>query len=192
MDQQITAVIVNRQEHKLRVMMFKQEWCDSPKQQTYLITRQCIGDLSRFWLSCIGPLVLLLRESHHSCLNIITLNLCSCLLTITAVICWSINTKMVVKSAGISAAGISHRGFLSLIGFINQFRSGLVGWLSCIGPLVLLLPDLSRFWLSYIGPLVLLLPDLSRCWLSCINPLVLLLPDLSSIGQSKSTKVWKQ
>ena len=66
-------------------------------------------------------------ESHHSCLNIITLNLCSCLLTITAVICWSINTKMVVKSAGISAAGISHRGFLSLIGFINQFRSGLDG-----------------------------------------------------------------
>ena len=120
MDQQITAVIVNRQEHKLRVMMFKQEWCDSPKQQTYLITRQCIGDLSRFWLSCIGILVLFLPDLSRfwlSCIN-----------------------PLILLLPDLSWFWLSCIGpLVLLLPDLSRF------WPSCIGPLDLLLPKFKLF-----------------------------------------------
>ena len=57
-----------------------------------------------------------------------TCNLCSRLFTKTAVICWSMNTNMVVSNAGILAASIVHHGFLPS-GAISQSLWGyLVGW----------------------------------------------------------------
>ena len=56
-----------------------------------------------------------------------TINLFSFLLTITAVICWSIKIKMVAKSAGTMAANIVHSGF-SPNGITSHSLLGLVGW----------------------------------------------------------------
>lgn len=57
----------------------------------------------------------------------ITLSLFSFLLTITDVICWSRNTRIDAKIAGMADARIIHHGFFSLIGLMIQPRSGLVG-----------------------------------------------------------------
>ena len=56
-----------------------------------------------------------------------TLSLCSFRLTITAVICWSINIRMVTSRAGSEAARYTHQGFPPK-GGTNQPLIGLVGW----------------------------------------------------------------
>lgn len=56
-----------------------------------------------------------------------TLSLCSFLLTITAVICWSMNIRMVTTTAGSAAARYTHQGFPPK-GGTNQPLSGLVGY----------------------------------------------------------------
>ena len=56
-----------------------------------------------------------------------TLSLCSRLLTITAVICWSIKTRIVVSKAGIQAAIMVHQGFLPSGWMIQPLASDLVG-----------------------------------------------------------------
>lgn len=55
-----------------------------------------------------------------------TLSLCSFLLMMTAVICWSMKIKIVQSKAGIIAAMIVHHGF-GPKGVTNQPRSSLVG-----------------------------------------------------------------
>lgn len=56
----------------------------------------------------------------------LTFSLCSFLFTITAVICWSMNIKMVQSRAGMSAANTVHQG-LGPMGLMNHPRSSLVG-----------------------------------------------------------------
>lgn len=48
-------------------------------------------------------------------------------MTITAVICWSINMRMVTSSAGSAAARYTHQGLLPKGGIIQPLW-GLVGW----------------------------------------------------------------
>lgn len=57
-----------------------------------------------------------------------TFSLCSRLLTIRAVICWSINTRIVARRAGIAAAGMVHTGFLPSGGTTQPLFSAAVGW----------------------------------------------------------------
>src|SRR4029434_10081400 len=56
-----------------------------------------------------------------------TLSLCSFLLTMTAVICWSMNSRMVTSSAGRLAARYTHQG-VPPKGGTNQPRLGFVGY----------------------------------------------------------------
>lgn len=56
-----------------------------------------------------------------------TFSLCSFLLIMTAVICWSIKIRIVQSRAGITAAITVHQG-LGPKGVINQPRSSLVGY----------------------------------------------------------------
>lgn len=56
-----------------------------------------------------------------------TLSLCSLRLTMTAVICWSMKSRMVTSRAGTDAARYTHQGFPPN-GGTNQPRFGLVGW----------------------------------------------------------------
>lgn len=56
----------------------------------------------------------------------LTFSLCSFLFTITAVICWSMNIKMVQSRAGMTAANTVHQG-LRPMGLMNHPRSSLVG-----------------------------------------------------------------
>lgn len=55
-----------------------------------------------------------------------TFSLFSLRLTITAVICWSMNMRIVARSAGIGATTTDHTG-LWLNGAINHDREGSVG-----------------------------------------------------------------
>ena len=55
-----------------------------------------------------------------------TFSLCSFLLIMTAVICWSIKIRIVQSKAGIIAAITVHHGF-GPKGVTNQPRSSLVG-----------------------------------------------------------------
>lgn len=55
-----------------------------------------------------------------------TFSLCSFLLIMTAVICWSIKIRIVHSKAGIIAAITVHHGF-GPTGVTNQPRSSLVG-----------------------------------------------------------------
>lgn len=68
-------------------------------------------------------------SSLHVCetQSIPTLSLCSFLLTMTAVICWSMKMRIVTSSAGMAAARYTHHGFPPK-GGINQPLSGLVGF----------------------------------------------------------------
>ena len=75
------------------------------------------------------------RKSLH------TFNLCSLLFTITAVICWSMNTRMVVNNAGIAAASIVHQGFFPSGGISQPRDSAFVGW-KTVGMLSLGVPTL--------------------------------------------------
>lgn len=59
--------------------------------------------------------------------RVLTFSLCSFLLTITAVICWSINMRMVTSSAGSAAARYTHQGFPPK-GGMSQPLWGFVGW----------------------------------------------------------------
>ena len=68
-------------------------------------------------------------ENKSSHIKRFTFNLFSLRFTITAVICWSMNIRMVASMAGAALRSINHQGFLSLIGLINQGRPGLVGWI---------------------------------------------------------------
>lgn len=56
-----------------------------------------------------------------------TFSLCSFLLMMTAVICWSMKMRMVHSRAGISVTTAVHHGF-GPSGLMNQPRSSLVGW----------------------------------------------------------------
>lgn len=58
--------------------------------------------------------------------NFITFSKCSFLLTITTVICWSINTRIVASRAGKKANRIDHHGLLP-IGWTSQLLSLIVG-----------------------------------------------------------------
>ena len=66
-----------------------------------------------------------LSDTHNNdnSVSTITLSLCSLLLTISAVICWSINTRMVARIAGILAARMIHQGFLPNGGMIQPRTS---------------------------------------------------------------------
>lgn len=55
-----------------------------------------------------------------------TFSLCSFLLTITAVICWSMNIRMVTSRAGSADARYTHQGFPPK-GGTNQPLAGFVG-----------------------------------------------------------------
>lgn len=58
-----------------------------------------------------------------------TLSLLLLRLTITAVICWSMKIRIVARNAGGIAAKLSHHlSGLRAIGFMNQPRSGIVGF----------------------------------------------------------------
>ena len=62
-----------------------------------------------------------------NCHLILTFRRCSFLLTMTTVICWSMNTRMVAKSAGPKANRAVHQGFASK-GSMTQPRPLHVGW----------------------------------------------------------------
>ena len=57
-----------------------------------------------------------------------TLSLCSFLLTITDVICWSINRSIVSNNEGNAAAMYIYHSRLGCVNGINHFRSGCVGY----------------------------------------------------------------
>lgn len=72
--------------------------------------------------------LLFVMSFYSSWAQELTCNLCSFLLTITAVICWSKKTKIVERAAGTLAAKYNHQGFLSLKGLTSHPRPGLVGY----------------------------------------------------------------
>lgn len=55
-----------------------------------------------------------------------TFSLCSFLLMMTAVICWSMKMRMVQSREGMKVMMVVHQGF-GPTGFISQPRSSLVG-----------------------------------------------------------------
>lgn len=69
------------------------------------------------------------KKKRKYTLAISTLSLCSFLLMMTAVICWSMKMRMVQRRAGITVMIQVHQGF-GPTGLINQPRSSRVGYMS--------------------------------------------------------------